>query len=123
MAFLTDRKRAQGAGSGREGTHHHWQMIASSIALVFIVPVFVLMIGGGLGESHDEVTEYFSRPFPAIFTGLSLVVLMLHLMREAQAAIEDYMHGIAQKLTLIAAEAFSYAVIAAGLFALAKIAL
>lgn len=123
MAFLTDRKRAQGTGSGREGTHHHWQMIASSVALVFIVPVFILIIGSGLGDSHDEVIEFFSRPCPAIFTGLSLVVLTLHLFREAQAAIEDYMHGIAQKLTLIAAEAFSYAVIAAGLFALAKIAL
>lgn len=123
MAFLTDRKRAEGTGSGREGTHHHWQMIASSVALVFIVPVFVLIIGSGLGETHAEVIEYFSRPLPAIFSGLSLVVLMLHLLREADAAIEDYMHGTLQKLTLIAAQAFSYAVIAAGLFALAKIAL
>lgn len=123
MAFLTDRKRALGSGSGREGTHHHWQMIASSVALVFIVPVFVLMIGAALGDDHASVVEYFSRPLPAIFTGLSLVVLMLHLMREAQAAIEDYMHGLAEKLTLIAAQAFTYSVIAAGLFALAKIAL
>lgn len=123
MAFLTDRKRAEGTGSGREGTHHHWQMIASSVALVFIVPVFVLIIGAALGDDHASVVEFFSRPIPAIFTGLSIGVLMLHLLREAQAAIEDYMHGTAQKLTLIAAEAFSYAVIAAGLFALAKIAL
>lgn len=123
MAFLTDRKRALGSGSGREGTHHHWQMIASSVALVFIVPVFVLMIGAALGDDHASVVEYFSHPLPAIFTGLSLVVLMLHLMREAQAAIEDYMHGLAEKLTLIAAQAFTYSVIAAGLFALAKIAL
>ena len=123
MAFLTDRKRAEGTGSGREGTHHHWQMIASAVALVFIVPVFVLIIGSGLGETQAEVVEFFSRPLPAIFTGLSLVVLMLHLLREADAAIEDYMHGTLQKLTLIAAQAFSYAVIAAGLFALAKIAL
>ena len=120
---MTDRKRAEGTGSGREGTHHHWQMIASSVALVFIVPVFVLIIGAALGDDHASVVEFFSRPIPAIFTGLSIGVLMLHLLREAQAAIEDYMHGTAQKLTLIAAEAFSYAVFAAGLFALAKIAL
>ena len=123
MNFLTDRKRAQGTGSGRHGTHHHWQMMVSSIALVFIIPVFIFTFGMGFGGTYEEVLAYFSHPFPAIFTALSLVVIVLHMMREAQAAIEDYMHGAMQKLTLMAAEAFAYTLIAVGLFALAKIAL
>ncbi|MQY42326.1 succinate dehydrogenase, hydrophobic membrane anchor protein [Epibacterium sp. SM1969] len=123
MQFLTDRKRAQGLGAGGAGTHHHWQMIVSSICLVPLVPLFIITFGLGLGGTQEEVLAYFARPFPAIVTGLTLVVVILHLMHEAQVAIEDYMHGVAEKLALIAVSAFSYTLIAAGLFALVKLAL
>lgn len=123
MQFLTDRKRAQGLGAGGTGTHHHWQMIVSSILLVPLVPLFILIFGSALGGSHEEVLAYFSRPIPAIILGLSLVVILLHLLREAQEAIEDYVHGVAQKLALVAVAAFTYTLIAAGLFALVKLAL
>ena len=123
MRFLTDRKRAMGLGSGREGTHHHWQMMVSSILLVPLVPILVLLFAGALGGTHAEVLAFFSRPIPAILMALSLIVVILHLMREAHAAIEDYVHGTAGKLTLVATTAFAYTMIAAGLFALARIAL
>lgn len=121
--FLTDRKRAQGMGAGRQGTHHHWQMMVSSAALVVLVPLFVFTFAAGLGGTYEEVLEYYSRPFPAIVTALTLVVVVLHLVREAQVAIEDYVHGVAEKLSLMAVAAFGYALIAAGLFALVKLAL
>lgn len=123
MRYLTDRKRASGLGSGREGTHHHWQMMVSSILLVPLVPILVLLFASAFGGTHAEVVAFFSRPIPAILMGLSLIVIVVHLMREAHAAIEDYVHGTAGKLTLIAASAFAYTMIAAGLFAIARIAL
>ncbi len=123
MRYLTDRKRAQGLGAAGHGTHHHWQMMGSSVALVVLVPLFVLTFGIGLGGTQEEVLAYFSRPFPAIVTGLSLVVGIIHLMRELQVAIEDYVHGVAEKLALLATSAFAYTMIAMVLFALVKIAL
>ncbi|ABF62498.1 succinate dehydrogenase subunit D (plasmid) [Ruegeria sp. TM1040] len=123
MNYLTDRKRAEGLGAGGAGTHHHWQMMVSSILLVVLVPAFVITFGLGLGGTYEEVLAYYGRPVPAIITGLTLVVGIIHLMREAQVAVEDYMHGLAEKLTLIAVAALSYTMIAAGLFALVKLAL
>jgi len=123
MRYLTDRKRAQGMGSAGHGTHHHWQMIVSSIALVVLVPLFVFVFGAGLGGSYEEVLAYFSRPFPAIVTGLALVVGILHLMHEIQVAIEDYVHDLAEKLALVGVQALSYVMIAMVLFALVKLAL
>ncbi|WP_282120115.1 succinate dehydrogenase, hydrophobic membrane anchor protein [Ruegeria atlantica] len=123
MNYLTDRKRAQGTGAGGEGTHHHWQMMVSSAALVVLVPLFVYVFASGLGRSYEEVLTYYSRPFPAIVTGLTLVVVIIHLVRETQVAIEDYVHGVAEKLGLMAVAAFGYTLIAAGLFALIKLAL
>lgn len=123
MRYLTDRKRAQGLGAAGQGTHHHWQMMVSSILLVPMVPLFLITVGLGLGGTYDEVLAYFSRPIPALITGLGLVVITLHVMHEAQVAIEDYMHGVTEKLARIIVGAFAYTIIAAGLFALVKIAL
>ncbi|MEO9781187.1 MAG: succinate dehydrogenase, hydrophobic membrane anchor protein [Sedimentitalea sp.] len=123
MRYLTDRKRAQGLGSSRHGTEHHWQMLVSSILLCVLVPLFIFTFGIGLGGTYEEVIAYFGRPFPAILTALTLIVGINHVKCETQEAIEDYMGGTASKLAYIAVGAFSYTLIAAGLFALVKIAL
>lgn len=123
MRYLTDRKRAQGLGSGRAGTHHHWQMMVRSAVLVVLVPVFVFTFGFGFGGSYEEVLAYFARPVPAIVTGLMIVVGILHFLAECQEAIEDYVHGVRGKLTMVAVSALAYTLIAAGLFALVKLAL
>lgn len=123
MGYITDRKRVSGLGSGREGTHHHWQMMISSVLLVPLVPLFVFLFDGALGGTHEEVLAFFSRPFPSILIALSLIVIIVHLMREAHAAIEDYVYGTAGKLALIATSAFAYGLIGIGLFAIARMAL
>ena len=66
---------------------------------------------------------YFAHPFPAILTGLTLIAVTLHCKAEADEAIMDYVHGVKGKLMLIAMTALAWAVIAAGLFALVKLAL
>ena len=123
MGFITDRKRAQGLGSARAGTHHHWKMMISSAVLVVLVPIFVFTFGLGLGRSHEGVLAYFSRPFPAIVTLLTLIVVTLHCKSEAEEAIIDYVHGVKAKLALVAVTALAWTLIAAGLFALVKLAL
>jgi succinate dehydrogenase / fumarate reductase membrane anchor subunit len=123
MRFITDRKRAQGLGSARAGTHHHWRMMISSAAMVVLVPVFVFTFGIGLGGDRGAVLAYFARPFPAIVTALTLITVTLHCKAEAEEAIVDYVHGVKAKLLLVALTAFAYTLIAAGLFALVKLAL
>lgn len=123
MAYLTDRKRAVGLGSGRKGTEHHWQMMASSMAMVVMVPLFVVTFGLGLGGTYEEVLAYFSRPLPVIITGLTLVVVVFHCMNEVLEAVEDYVHGVPGMVTLVCVKGISYALIGIGLFALARLAI
>lgn len=123
MNFLTDRKRAQGLGAGHSGTHHHWEMMVSSIAIAVLIPISIFMFGSALGGTYEEVIAYYARPFPAIITALTLVVGIFHFMREAQAAAEDYIGGTKRKLTIIVLSFGCYALMAAGLFALIKLAL
>lgn len=123
MRYLTDRKRAQGLGASGHGTHHHWQMFVTSILMCFLIPAFVIVFGLGLGGTYEEVLAYYARPVPAIVAALTLIVGVLHLMAEANVAVEDYVGGHARQLTIIAVTAFCYTLIAGGLFALVKLAL
>lgn len=123
MSYLTDRKRATGLGSAKSGTEHHWSMTVSSGALIILIPLFVFTFGPMLGASYEEVTAYFARPFPAVVAGLTIVVTFKHFADGVQALIEDYVHGVAQKVSIIAMTCVSYAAMAFGLYAVVRLAL
>ena len=123
MRYLTDRKRATGLGSAKTGTAHFWAMKVSSAALLVLVPLFVCTLGSVIGESHQDVIAHFARPGPALVVALTLIVGLEHFKSGAQVLIEDYVHGTAQKIWIIAMTCMSYALMATGLFAIAKMAL
>lgn len=123
MAYVTDRKRAEGMGSAKAGTEHFWSMTKSSVALVVLVPLFVFTVGPMLGAPHAEVVAYFARPFPAIVAALTLAVGFMHFKNGVQVLIEDYSDGMTRKVLIVAMICLSYAAAATGLFAIARIAL
>ncbi|MGB0426787.1 MAG: succinate dehydrogenase, hydrophobic membrane anchor protein [Paracoccaceae bacterium] len=123
MRYLTDRKRAIGMGSAKSGTAHFWAMKVSSVALLILIPLFVFTFGTIVGEDYATVTAYFAHPFPALIAALTLIVGFEHFQSGAQVLIEDYVHGLAQKITIILIKCISYGLMAMGLFAIAKLAL
>lgn len=123
MSYLTDRKRAMGMGSAKTGTAHFWAMKVSSVGLLFLIPLFLFTFGSMLGEPHADVVAYFGRPFPAIVVALTIVVSFMHFKDGVQVLIEDYVHGIMQKVLIVAMICLSYGAAATGLFAIARIAL
>ena len=123
MRYLTDRKRANGMGSAKSGTAHFWAMKFSSVALLILIPLFVFTFGTIVGEDYATVTAYFAHPFPALIAALTLIVGFEHFQSGAQVLIEDYVHGLAQKITIILIKCISYGLMAMGLFAIAKLAL
>lgn len=122
MSYLTDRKRATGLGSAKTGTAHHWNMTISSVALLILVPLFIFTFGAALGGTYDEIITYYGQPFPALVAALTLVVGFVHFRNGAQIMLEDYVHGMALKISIIAVTCISYGAAAIGVFALARIA-
>ncbi|MGR3495693.1 succinate dehydrogenase, hydrophobic membrane anchor protein [Citreimonas sp.] len=123
MAFLTDRKRAEGMGSAKTGTQHAWSMKKSSVALLILIPLFVFTFGAALGGTYEEVLAYYARPFPAIVAALTLVVSFKHFNDGFQTLIEDYVHGAWGKWILLGMMCLSYGAAGVGLFAIARLAL
>lgn len=123
MAFVTDRKRVTGLGTARSGTHHFWAMTVTSVALFVLTPFFLAVVGPLLGANHEDVITSLSRPIPAAIVAAYLVVGMHHFRLGVTTLIEDYVRGLARKLWIIAMTIVSYGLAAAGLVALAQIAL
>lgn len=122
MRYITPRKAAAGLGSARSGTAHHWQITVSSVALVILTPLFLLTVGGAIGLPQAGVVAHFGRPFPGIITGLFVIVGMIHFIKGTRIMLDDYVHGTANRTGVIAMTIFGWAVIAAAVFALAKMA-
>ncbi|AHM04089.1 Succinate dehydrogenase hydrophobic membrane anchor protein [Roseibacterium elongatum DSM 19469] len=123
MGYMTDRKRVEGLGSAHTGTHHFWSMTVTSVALLVLTPFFLAVIGPLLGATHAEVVASLGRPIPALVVAAFLVVGMHHFRLGVTTLIEDYVQGLARKIWIIAMTIVSYAIAAAGIVALAQIAL
>ena len=123
MAYVTDRKRVSGLGSGKSGTAQHWTMTVTSVALLILTPFFLGIIGSALGTEHASVVETLGKPVPALIVAAYLVVGMHHLRFGMQTLIEDYTHGMTKKVSIIATTIIAYGLAAGGLVALMQIAL
>lgn len=123
MRYLTDRKRAVGLGAGGAATAHQWFMTVSAVALLILVPIALFVVGHAIGLPRDEAIFYLGRPFPAIITGLALIVGMRHFAKGAKMMLEDYTDGVLREVLVIGATLLSYAIMAAGLYGLIIISL
>lgn len=123
MRYITPRKAAEGLGSAHTGTQDHWFLTVSACALVLLVPAFLMVVGRAIGLPHPELVAYFGRPYPAIITALFIIVGMVHFIKGTRVMIDDYFQHTARKVAIIISMIFSWSVIAAAVFALAKMTL
>ena len=121
--FFTDRKRAVGLGAAGHGTEHHWRMTLSSLALLVLVPLFVITFGHILGRDHAAVVAYYQRPIPAAIALLTFLVGFLHFRGGVQTALEDYFGGLTRKLLIALFAGLAYALAALGAIAVIRLAL
>ena len=101
----------------------HFAMKLTSIALFFLIPAFIFTFGSIIGEDHEAVVEYLSKPLPALIVALTLIIGLQHFQSGAQTLIKDYIRGPGFRVALIFVKALSYSLMAVGLYSIGKIAL
>ena len=101
----------------------HFAMKLTSIALFFLIPAFIFTFGSIIGEDHEAVVEYLSKPLPALIVALTLIIGLQHFQSGAQTLIEDYIRGSRYMVALIFAKVVSYFLMVVGVYSIAKIAL
>lgn len=123
MRYITPRKAASGLGSAHSGTEAHWALTVSAWALLVLTPLFMITVACAIGLPREAVIAHFGRFWPALITGLFVVVGMFHFMKGTRIMIDDYFQHAARKAAIIISVIFGWTVIAATVFALAKMAL
>ena len=101
----------------------HFAMKLTSIALFFLIPAFIFTFGSIIGEDHEAVVEYLSKPLPALIVALTLIIGLQHFQSGAQTLIEDYVRGQTYGMALLLVKVVSRLLMVIGLYSIAIIAL
>jgi len=113
-----------GRGSAGEGAAHWWAQRVTALALVPLTLWFLISLIGLPLNDHAAVTIWIASGWNAVWLALLLLAMCWHSRLGVQVVIEDYVHGPALKLcSLLLNSAAHVVVLAAGVYALLRIAL
>lgn len=116
--------RVLGLGSAKEGTDHFYSQRISALAVAGLGLWFVLALAGLISEGlvYRDVTAWLSSPLRATALVGLLLALSYHSSLGVQVVIEDYLHGAAKAVALIAQRFVHFGAALAGSIAVLRIA-
>lgn len=110
--FRTPLARVRGLGSAKSGTGHFIAQRVSAIALVVLMPLFLIKLAKNAGAGYVEAAAWVGSPLGAILTLLAMTAALYHMRLGLQVVIEDYIYRPATKAALLILNTF----VAAGLW-------
>ena len=124
MKFQTDRSRAAGLGSAKEGTDHWWMQRVTAAGLVILGLWFLAALTFLPDFSHASVAAWAARPANGIMLSLLIVTLAWHSRLGVQVVIEDYVHAPVLKVFSLVLNKFAHVfLLAAALYAIVRVGL
>jgi len=115
QSIRTPLGRVRGLGAAKEGAHHFIVQRVSAIALIFLVPWFLISLLAAVRGGYEGAVDFIANPLDAILILLAVGVALYHMRLGMQVVIEDYIARTGTKLFLLILNTF----ISIGLFAVA----
>jgi succinate dehydrogenase / fumarate reductase, membrane anchor subunit len=122
MTLRSPLGRVLGLGSAKEGVQHWWLQRLTSIALVPLAAWFVVSLLTLPSFDHTIVVAWMAQTWTALLLILFVLVATWHSQLGLRVIVEDYIHGGAKTLTLVALSFAHTLIAAAGVFAILKVA-
>ena len=114
---------ARGLGSAKEGVAHWWAQRVSAVALLFLVPWFVVTAVSLIGADHANARAFLAEPLNATLMLAFVLAVMWHARLGLQVVIEDYIHTLWLEIALQLLVKYAYALAAiASVVAIGRIA-
>jgi succinate dehydrogenase / fumarate reductase membrane anchor subunit len=123
MGAGTDLGRVRGLGAAKDGVHHWWLQRVTAVANIVLVLWFIFSLVRLPGLDYTSVTLWLRQPVAAVPMLLLIVSVFWHFRLGVQVFIEDYVHGPARIIAMLALSFYTLAGAAAAVFAVFKIAL
>ena len=123
-SIRTPLAEVRGLGSAKKGTGEFIVQRLTSVALVFLMLAFIVIVVSLNGEPYESVVATLSSPFVAIIFIAGILATVVHMRIGMQVIIEDYIYGELTKTVLLTLNwLFSWGVGLIALFAVLKLAL
>ena len=122
MSLRSPLGRVLGRGSAKQGVHHWWQQRLSAIALIPLTIWFAVSVLSLPSFDHVTVQTWMGQSWTALLLVLFILVATWHSQLGVRVVVEDYVHGGAKTLWLVALTFIHALVAAAGVFAVLKVA-
>ncbi len=122
-SIRTPLAKVRGLGSAKEGVGHFIAQRVTAIALVFLLPWFLISILLVAPQGYAAVVEWAAQPWAAILIVLTMAAALNHMRLGMQVIIEDYLGRPSTKIACLILNTFiCVALFAAAAFAVLKIA-
>jgi succinate dehydrogenase / fumarate reductase membrane anchor subunit len=115
--------QASGLGSAKEGVQHWWWERGTAVALTPLTLWFIASMIAHGGSNYISLIAWLRMPFSTMMMVLLLAALFYHAALGLQVIIEDYVHSSVKILALIIMRLSCFALAAAGILAVLRVAL
>ena len=113
----------RGLGSAKEGAHHFIGQRASAVALLFLVPWFLISLLAAIRGDYGDARDFIAQPVNAVLILLTLGAAIYHMRIGMQVVIEDYIGKTGTRLLLLMLSSFlCIAAFAAAAYAVVAVA-
>jgi succinate dehydrogenase / fumarate reductase, membrane anchor subunit len=122
--MATPLHRVRHFGSAHGGTDHFWRQRLTGAANAVLVVGLIGLAFAVVGKPYGDIAAIIGSPFVAALLVLLFVSATIHMRIGMQSIVEDYIHGQALKVVLLAASTFFAAAVAVtAILAIVKLAL
>lgn len=123
-SMRTPLGKVRGLGSAKHGAAHFVTQRVSAIALIFLVPWFLISLIGAVRGGYDGALLWVADPINAVLILLAVGASLYHMRLGMQVVIEDYIARHSTKAVLLILNTFVCVVLfAASAYAVLKIAI
>ena len=123
QSLRTPLGKVRGLGAAKEGAHHFIVQRVSAIALIFLVPWFLISVLAAVRGGYDGAVDFIANPVNSVLILLAVGVALYHMRLGMQVVIEDYLAKTSTKLFCLILNTFvSVGLFAAAAFSILEIA-
>jgi succinate dehydrogenase / fumarate reductase, membrane anchor subunit len=122
-SIRTPLGKVRGLGAAKEGAHHFIAQRVTAIALLFLVPWFLISLLSAVRGGYQNAIDFVANPINAVLLLLTVGSALYHMRIGMQVVIEDYIAKTGTRMVLLMLNTFIVvALFAATGFAVLEIA-
>ena len=123
QSIRTPLGKVRGLGAAKEGAHHFIVQRVSAIALLFLIPWFLISTLLAVRGGYQGAVDFIANPLNAVLALMTVGASLYHMQIGMQVVIEDYIGKTGTRIFLLILNTFFAVVLfAAAAFSILKIA-